>query len=249
MSLPQMTAEQREWLLMPIAADEPVDWQGESSLPANRPRVWLTDPEFPAHDCERYQAQLSDDERARCARLKVASARRQFVVARGFLRSVIAKQLGIAASQIGFRYGRYGKPELAEKHGGGLYFSLSHTRGLIAVALSSTPWVGIDAEHLDAVSAPNELAGLMLAASESRDYADLSEGRRTTWLLEIWTAKEAYLKALGCGLNWNLPDLLVCRASATTASVRPAEHNGSDPSVRRIRWLAVGPRHVVAVTV
>jgi phosphopantetheinyl transferase len=79
---------------------------------------------------------------------------------------------GIAVRQLVFAPGR--KPRCA----GGPYFSISHTRGRVACAISETVDPGLDIESvLDAVSA------------EARDQA-----RR-------WTATEAALKAAGLGLR------------------------------------------------
>lgn len=76
----------------------------------------------------------------------------------------------------------------------GVYVSVSHTDGLCAVALSDTP-VGVDVERpvaLDTIPVadrrfhPDEAAAVRAGAS--------------FWA--IWTAKEAYTKALGLGLAY-----------------------------------------------
>ena len=57
---------------------------------------------------------LEPDELDRAARFHFEKHRRHFVVARGFLRSVIARYVETLPSALRFAYGVYGKPEFGE---------------------------------------------------------------------------------------------------------------------------------------
>ena len=61
---------------------------------------------------------LSDDERARAARIVSACARDRFLRGRAFLRHVLGRATGRGAGEIRFRYGPYGKPSI---EGGTVY--------------------------------------------------------------------------------------------------------------------------------
>lgn len=73
-----------------------------------------------------------------------------------------------------------------------IFFSLSHTDGVAAVAVSDTT-VGIDIETTDSLPKSNSFMKRILTESELSECGDLSD---TDELLSIWTAKEAVFKTL-----------------------------------------------------
>lgn len=82
--------------------------------------------------------------------------------------------------------------------GAPLDVSLSHSDGWIAVAASRTGRVGIDVEAHRPV--PHSLARRCLTATELEWLDRSPSGTWNDRFLRVWTAKEAYLKALGVGL-------------------------------------------------
>jgi 4'-phosphopantetheinyl transferase len=77
--------------------------------------------------------------------------------------------------------------------------TLTHSRGWIATAVSRTGRVGIDVQGVHDV-APS-LARRCLSPGEL-DWLDRADGAaaRDHRFCRLWTAKEAYLKAVGVGL-------------------------------------------------
>lgn len=76
-----------------------------------------------------------------------------------------------------------------------LEFSLSHTDGVVAVALSSVP-VGIDVERADrTVSAT--LANKLLKEEETRAYEALPQAEKSPYLLKKWVQRESAFKKIG----------------------------------------------------
>ncbi len=81
-----------------------------------------------------------------------------------------------------------------------LHVSITHTRGLVAVALTGLGPVGVDAEplrELDAIA----LAGKWFAAAELQWLREAAPGERSAGFLQLWVRKEAVGKALGQGLR------------------------------------------------
>ena len=77
----------------------------------------------------------------------------------------------------------------------GFYFSLSHSSGAIAVAVSDSP-VGIDIEvQRDRTS--GRLAERIMTGDELLKYDSLPEGERISYLTGAWTKKEAVFKSRG----------------------------------------------------
>ncbi|EST21818.1 hypothetical protein N566_27090 [Streptomycetaceae bacterium MP113-05] len=80
-----------------------------------------------------------------------------------------------------------------------MHFSLSHTHGLVAVALADSA-VGIDVEGVPDARTAADIAP-MLHPVERAELAALPASERPTAFARCWTRKEAYLKATGAGLT------------------------------------------------
>lgn len=97
-------------------------------------------------------------------------------------------------------------------------FSLSHTKNAIAVALDRQP-VGIDVETIvsaDRISDPHFLSRTMSAQEQQLIRAAANPCLQFT---ELWTKKEALVKAIGTGINLDtLPDLLTAVSLYTLRS-------------------------------
>lgn len=72
------------------------------------------------------------------------------------------------------------------------FFSLSHSDGAVAVAISDAP-VGVDVESLQRSLHP-ALPGKILTASEQAAFAVLDETKQKQYLLEKWCCKESLFK-------------------------------------------------------
>lgn len=148
--------------------------------------------------------------------LPPASARRSALAA-VLLRASAAEVLGVPPSEVDVvrrcRCGsrRHGRPVLP---GTGLHASVSHTRGLVGVALAHHP-VGLDVEADRVVDVQAVAPLLSRAPLRTRDE-----------VLTAWTRKESVLKATGEGLRRPLPDVLV---GAPTGSPCLVPHSGSAP--------------------
>lgn len=86
-----------------------------------------------------------------------------------------------------------------ESYGGwsaeGVYLSLSHSKGAVAVAVSRAP-IGIDIEHLHA-HRTDRVADYVMNTTELAAFAALPAEQQEQRLLEVWTAKEALFKSQG----------------------------------------------------
>ena len=98
-----------------------------------------------------------------------------------------------------FNYNEYGQPSLD----GGPYFSISHSKHAIAVAISNNP-IGIDVEAVRNVQA--SLVEKTMNAEERSLIAD-SENMNLAFT-RLWTKKEAYLKMKGTGIIADLKTTL-----------------------------------------
>lgn len=127
--------------------------------------------------------------------------RDQFLAARGMLRTLLAAYTGVPAAACVIETDPHGRPRLhrIEAQGPTIDFNLSHTRGMIAVAISGGAAVGVDVESTARAWSP-EVARRYFAAAEVEALEQLPPDARHTRFYELWTLKEAYVKARGLGL-------------------------------------------------
>jgi 4'-phosphopantetheinyl transferase len=82
-----------------------------------------------------------------------------------------------------------------------LQFNLSHTEGGVAVALTRAAAIGVDIENVERDCDFEKLATKVFSDSEMQFFFSQPSHLRRHLFYEIWTLKEAYLKALGLGLT------------------------------------------------
>lgn len=119
------------------------------------------------------------------------------LVGRALLRTLLARELGMAMLTADFSANRWGKPVLP---GSRLEFSIAHSGNAVWVALCRGIAVGIDVEKMDTTIDPYALAE-MLHPAEHAELLMLPEDKARSAFLRCWTRKEAVIKAIGEGLQ------------------------------------------------
>lgn len=142
---------------------------------------------------------LSDDEVERAATFRFPSDATRWIGFRAALRRILGHAIQIPPADVPLALTGFGKPMLATpfEH---LHFSLSHCSDLALIALCVDGPVGID---LEPSSRAPDLSGCEATFCHPVEIATLpvEQLARSLRLLEIWTAKEALLKALGTGFS------------------------------------------------
>ncbi len=137
-------------------------------------------------------------------RLHFEAGRRQFALARSLLRQVLsAYEPDVAPALWEFQSSAEGRPFLASAFDHtGLNFNLSHTEGLVALAVCRHARVGVDVEKMG--RAPLAVAERYFSAAETAQLRVLPADEQARHFVRLWTLKEAYLKATGTGLAGGL---------------------------------------------
>ncbi|MFL5138934.1 MAG: 4'-phosphopantetheinyl transferase family protein [Microvirga sp.] len=148
------------------------------------------------------RALLSDDEKARIARLASERQQREFLLARGVLRLGLSRIApAIDPSAWRFEADRHGRPFIAAPSmARPLHFSLSHTDGCVACAISGCETIGVDVEATDRLRSPLAVAEHAFSKAEIAELARLPAEEQADRFFDYWTLKEAYVKARGIGL-------------------------------------------------
>ena len=142
---------------------------------------------------------LTDTERKRLERLLHEADKLRFAAGRSLVRVVLSQQFQCQPGDIGIGIGKNGRPELADRPDGP-WFNLSHSGTVVALAVASFPYVGIDTEEERSCMAV-ELAPAVCTQLERSRLTELDREVRTRRFFELWALKEAYTKARSEGLG------------------------------------------------
>lgn len=167
--------------------------------------VWLahydriSDPRLHAE----YRALLTEEERSKEFRFYFPDDQRRYLVTRAMVRTVLSRYLRIAPTDWRFTTNHYGRPEIANltRAECDLCFNISHTRGLIALAVAQRREVGVDVENVRTREVEIDIADRFFARPEVAELATVPPGRQQDRFFEYWTFKESYIKARGMGLS------------------------------------------------
>lgn len=131
----------------------------------------------------------------------------------------------LAYAQPEFVYNEYGKPSLKDRPD--LYFSISHTKCAILVAISNRP-IGVDVEQIRHPSdglverTMNRVEQDLISASRVQHLSHDSHScpNPDTAFTALWTQKEAVLKLRGTGIVDDLQDVLSAPDSSSCELLR-----------------------------
>lgn len=210
--------------------------------------VWHVSLDEVASEVIRLQPLLSPEERMRADRLREDRDRLRYVVAHGRLREILSGCTGIAARDLHFGRNRHGKPHLAEgTRRGDLRFSLSHSgdRALVAVTVGQP--VGVDIERIVPDTDVLAIAERFFAMDELRLLRALPLARRLEGFFQLWTCKEAYVKARGEGIIDRLSSFTVSVDSAGQATLVEDTRGPVAPAHWHLELLRCAPSFAAAV--
>lgn len=187
-----------------------------------------------------------------------------FVSAHALVRTVLAQRLQAAPQDLRFLRRcptcgsrTHGKPTLADHPG--VTFSLSYTDELAVVAVTDRVDVGVDVEHVSEADFGG-FARVTLAPDEAGAFGDLQGPELLSARAQVWSRKEAILKATGHGLvvdptevvvsppgeparlvDWRAEEAQPVAVSVSDAVLASPEHRAS------VAILADGPIEITPV--
>ena len=149
---------------------------------------------------DRYHNLMNEAEGKQQKRFHFKKHRHQYLITRALVRSVLSFYVDeISPQEWQFNLNKFGKPSIQQPDVHlPLQFNLSHTEQM-AVALNSE--VGVDIEYLHRRGKTLELAESYFSPSEVEQLLDLPKKHQRQRFFELWTLKEAYIKACGMGLS------------------------------------------------
>lgn len=176
---------------------------------------------------------LTREELLKADRFVRPEDRNRTIIARGVLRLLLASYLKLSPHEVRIERSAHGKPALGRGQGNdSLRFNLSHSGEVVVFAATNTCSVGIDIEQVRSDINVLELAAAHFASGELSTLRSTAEADRTEAFYRCWTRKEAYLKACGDGLTFDLK-----KFSVTVDSSEPAALTWvADDPTAPLRW-------------
>jgi 4'-phosphopantetheinyl transferase len=167
---------------------------------------------------------LNRAELERVERITCQDYRLHVVKARALLRLMLARFTGLSPESFEIDEGGGAQPRL-RANPWGLHFSVSHSAAWVAVAIASAP-IGIDIERVAPDCSWPDIAETCFHRSERERLQAMSGPAAREAFFEIWTRKEAYLKAIGSPLATDPPGFsTVERNGAVRADAEAAERD------------------------
>jgi 4'-phosphopantetheinyl transferase len=142
---------------------------------------------------------MAASEKTRHSRFVFERNRHEYLVTRGLARGVLATYVDRPPRELSFVLTEHGRPLLEDS--ADVRFNLTNTVELVACAVSRGREVGVDAEPLARADDILEIATTVFTDGERQGLATLSLPARRRRAVELWTLKEAYMKARGLGMS------------------------------------------------
>ena len=175
--------------------------------------------DVPSKRLERLSQSLSEDEWRRAERFHFERDRGRFIAGRGMLREILAALLDIHPASLVFSYGEFGKPRIAAPAAArSLHFNMAHSDSIAVCAIAKHE-LGVDVERVRAMDDAGRIAARFFSRREKDCLLTLPAEQRGEAFFHCWTRKEAYLKAIGSGLDDCLDQIEVSLAPGETAAL------------------------------
>jgi len=134
-----------------------------------------------------------------------------------FSRELLSRYAPVAPDDWQFRVGKHGKPHIANAPVA-LNFNLSHSRDWLVCAVTAGSAVGVDIEYCEPARAFSKLARRFFQPQEYEALQALPAPDRRERFYDLWTLKEARVKAGGGALGNQLSALGFALSSPVPAS-------------------------------
>ncbi|RYZ62673.1 MAG: 4'-phosphopantetheinyl transferase superfamily protein [Chitinophagaceae bacterium] len=146
---------------------------------------------------EQFLPLLQPEEKKKTLQFSRPEAREQFVFARGVLRILLSRYLSLHPQQLFFSKGTNGKPYCTTPAAQSIGFNLSHSGDKLLVAICGSE-TGVDLEKIKPSFRFDDIAATVFSPEESSFIENADDPHLAFY--QLWTRKEALLKATSIGL-------------------------------------------------
>lgn len=147
--------------------------------------------------CVLHKHVLSLAEHKQVSEYKFEKERVSYIISHVLLRYFISNFIEISPEKIIFSRNPFGKPQIERKN---FCFNLSHAIRKTIIGFFKKD-IGVDIEYINKELDIDKLSQLALTINEITLLNQLTIEKKNVRFFELWTRKEALLKAIGTGLD------------------------------------------------
>jgi 4'-phosphopantetheinyl transferase len=164
--------------------------------------VWTARPSSEGVSLVALEALLNPQEKSAAYRFVFERHRLNYIFAHGVLRQILGAYIDRPPGEIQFRHNAYGKPFLLEAgERERTQFNMSHSHGIVLVALTLDRRIGADVEQLRTLDSFPAIAQSNFTTQERAYISGFPPEQQQDAFYKCWTRKEAFIKAVGKGLS------------------------------------------------
>jgi 4'-phosphopantetheinyl transferase len=212
----------------------------------NEIHVFSIDTNVSESEKRRLAMMLTHDELAELDCVKCSTSKRQSIVSRAALRSILSRITEAPLEAIEISRSRFGKPFLKDA-ACRLQFNVSHTDHLTLIAISQGAPVGIDVEYVSIDIDVDAIAQTVLTTAERQVLDVAPSSARIRAFYQLWTRKEALLKAAGVGLGVEPQSLDVCTIDARSFRLNSVGEDDHETRDWKLEDLVPSACHIGAL--
>lgn len=161
-------------------------------------------------ELDSYWRILTKDEIIKANNFHFEKDKVNYILARGILRNILAFYTKIQPEDIKFCFNKFGKPYLnSAQNVQNLKFNISHSHNNAVYIFTKNIDIGVDIEFSQNIPDLEQVAKLFLSNYEYQYLQNLSNSERHNYFYKIWTLKEAFVKATGLGLSYDLRNVRI----------------------------------------
>jgi len=164
--------------------------------------VWTISLDVASAVLDAFAAILSSSELERAQQFRSGQPRNRFIAGRAQMRTLLSRYLQTEPAKLEFGYGSGGKPFLSGAFAeNGLNFNLTHSDNLALLAVTRAGMIGADIERIRPLTDADRLVDRFFSERESAAFHKLPAEQKPVAFFNLWTRKEAWLKATGAGIG------------------------------------------------
>ncbi|MDC0534358.1 4'-phosphopantetheinyl transferase superfamily protein [Francisellaceae bacterium] len=144
------------------------------------------------------QVPLTTSESDKFDAFKSKKRKQEYALSRWLRRKFLSLKTNIPSNELQFYKNKCGKPYLQNQ---AHFFNISHSHDWVVLAICKSSEIGIDIQKLESKKNMLEIAKQYFSTQEYIQLKTIKDNQQQmTSFYNLWTAKEAVLKALGTGI-------------------------------------------------
>lgn len=182
-------------------------------------------------DTIEYQHILSADEKEKASKFKFQIHRDRYVFFHACLRDILARYLNCSPNMLVFHKDLHGKPYLDKNH---IQFNLSHSENEAILGITNAVEIGVDIEKINLEKNYDDIARRFFSRSEYAYLEQLSGKEKMDTFFQLWTHKEAFVKATGRGLSQQLKSFSI--GLAPSKLITASQYDSTEWTIQPFLW-------------